>query len=223
LKTLEEPPAHVIFILATTELDKVPETIISRCQTFSFKKPSREIIRKLVTVVAKKEGFEIDAGGADLVALLGDGSFRDALGMLEKVIGSSVDKKLSRGEVEAITGAPKASLVNSFVEAILSKNSDQAMKALFDAEKLAISMNTFVTLVLEKMRFILLVQCSASSKELIKDNVSPDDLEFIEKQASKKALTPAMLTVILEAAEAVGRAKIEQLPIELAVVEICEK
>jgi DNA polymerase-3 subunit gamma/tau len=222
LKTLEEPPAHVIFILATTELEKVPDTIISRCQTFSFKKPSREIIRKLVTVVGKKEGFEIDAGGADLVALLGDGSFRDALGMLEKVIGSSADKKLSRGEVEAITGAPKASLVNSFVEAILSKDSDLGMKALFNAEKLGISMNTFVTLVLEKMRFILLVQYSASSKESIKDNVSPDDLEFIEKQAIKKALTPAMLTVILEAAEGVGRAKIEQLPLELAVVEICD-
>ncbi|MDE1967235.1 MAG: DNA polymerase III subunit gamma/tau, partial [Patescibacteria group bacterium] len=94
LKTLEEPPKHVIFILATTELDKVPDTIISRCQTFAFKKPAREIIRKEIMRVAKKEGLELDSGAADLIALLGDGSFRDALGTLEKVIAASSGKKV---------------------------------------------------------------------------------------------------------------------------------
>src|SRR5579872_5734422 len=86
LKTLEEPPAHVIFILATTELDKVPETIISRCQTFTFRKPGREVVRKQIAAIAKKENYNLDPGAADLIALLGDGSFRDALGMLEKVM-----------------------------------------------------------------------------------------------------------------------------------------
>jgi DNA polymerase-3 subunit gamma/tau len=152
LKTLEEPPKHVIFILATTELDKVPDTIISRCQTFTFRKPSREVIRKQVASIAKKEGYDLDAGASDLIALLGDGSFRDALGVLEKVISSSSDKKLTRAEVEIITGAPRASLVNNFIEQVIAKNADAALKVLAETEKSGISMNTFATLVLEKMR-----------------------------------------------------------------------
>lgn len=221
LKTLEEPPAHVIFILATTELDKVPDTIISRCQTFTFRKPAREIVRKQVAAIAKKEGIELDPGAADLIALLGDGSFRDALGMLEKVIAASSDKKITREEVEAITGAPRAGLVNSFIEALAAKKGDAALKSVADAEKAGVSMTTFVTLILEKARFILLAQRSESSKASIKERVSPDDWAFIEAMAAKAALTPSMLLVLLEAAESVSRARIEQLPLELAVVKIC--
>jgi DNA polymerase III subunit gamma/tau len=221
LKTLEEPPAHVIFILATTELDKVPDTIISRCQTFSFRKPSREILRAQVLQVAKKEGVSLDPGAADLIALLGDGSFRDALGMLEKVMSASKDKKLTREEVESITGAPRAGLVNQFIEGLISKNADATLAVVGEAEKSGISMNVFITLILEKMRFILLVQASPSSKVAVKDRVSPDDWEFIEAQAGKKLLTAPMLATMLEAAEGIGRAHIDTLPLELAVVKIC--
>jgi DNA polymerase-3 subunit gamma/tau len=229
LKTLEEPPKHVIFILATTELEKVPETIISRCQTFAFRKPPRDIIGKEAIRIAKEEGYTLDAGAADLIALLGDGSFRDALGMLEKVIsaapsgqaGKSSDKKISRDIVESITGAPRAELVNRFIEAFISKNADAALAVLGEAEKIGISMNTFVTLVLEKCRFILLVQHSSASKTMVKERVSPDDWAFIETQAAKKLLTPAMLIALLDAADGVGRARIEALPLELAVVEVC--
>lgn len=221
LKTLEEPPKHVIFILATTELDKVPDTIISRCQTFTFRKPGREVVRTQIASIAKKEGYTLDPGAADLVALLGDGSFRDALGMLEKVISASPDKKISREEVEAITGAPRAALANHFIEGLLAKDGDMALSALGAAEKTGISMNTFVTLVLEKARFILLVQHSKSSEAGVQERVSPDDWEFIATQAAKKALTPGMLVALLEAADGVARARIEALPLEMAVVRIC--
>ncbi|MFA6314842.1 MAG: DNA polymerase III subunit gamma/tau [Candidatus Paceibacterota bacterium] len=227
LKTLEEPPVHVIFILATTDLDKVPDTIISRCQTFVFRKPSREILRKEVTRIAKKEGYDLDLGAADLIALLGDGSFRDALGMLEKVISASGDqssktsKQISREKVESITGAPRAELVNSFIEGLMAKKSDDTLGVICEAEKAGISMNIFVTLILEKLRFILIMTHSKSSEVNIKDRLSPDDLEFVKKQAETKLLTPSMLYAMLEAAEGVSRAKIEQLPLELAVVKIC--
>lgn len=221
LKTLEEPPKHVIFILATTELDKVPETIVSRCQTFSFRRPGREVIRKQIEHIAKKEGVTIDAGAADLLALLGDGSFRDALGMLEKVISASSDKKISRAEVESITGAPKAELVNDFISHLLAKEADPALRLVSVAERSGISMNTFVTLVLEKLRFIFLLQNSGTSESVVKERVSPDDYGFISAQAVKKSLTPVILTAILRAGEEIPRAKIEQLPLELAVVEVC--
>lgn len=227
LKTLEEPPLHVVFILATTELDKVPDTIVSRCQTFTFKKPVRDIVRKHCIDIARKEGIVLDSGAADLIALLGDGSFRDALGMLEKVITSSSNKKINREEVEAITGAPRAELVNNFVSSLIAKDEDMALKYLQDAMNAGISMNIFSTLILEKMRYILISKHSNSAKVGIKERVSPDDWVFIESMINKatndSGLTPATLLVILEAIEATNRANIESLPLELAVVRVCGK
>src|SRR3990170_6585202 len=89
LKTLEEPPKHVIFILATTEFHKVPETIISRCQVFTFRKPSNAILKNRILDISEKEEFELDAGSAELLAILADGSFRDGLGELQKVLNFS--------------------------------------------------------------------------------------------------------------------------------------
>lgn len=227
LKTLEEPPAHVIFILATTELNKVPDTIISRCQTFTFRTPTREILGKQIIKIADKEGYKLDTGAADLLALLGDGSFRDALGILEKIISATADnagksgKMISREVVESITGAPRAELVNSFISALISKNVNEALTILSKTEGLGISMQIFTTLVLEKMRFILLSQHSKDSHVSLKSRVSPDDLKFILDEANKKSLTPAILKILLVAADGVGRARIEALPLELAVVDIC--
>lgn len=227
LKTLEEPPQHVIFILATTELDKVPETIISRCQTFTFRRPSRDVIRVHISDIAKKEGYALDAGAADLVALLGDGSFRDALGTLEKVIASAGNssaksaQKISRENVEAVTGAPKAELVNKFIEQLTMKNADQALATVGKAVESGLSMNIFVTLILEKMRFILLVQNSPLSKSQVQSRTSEDDWKFILTQAEKKTMTPAVLSLILQASIETGRTTIESLPLELAVVKIC--
>src|SRR3990167_6614668 len=73
LKTLEEPPKHVVFVLATTELGKLPDTIVSRCQHFTFKKPSQKILKESVLDITKKEGYTMDASSADLLATLGDG------------------------------------------------------------------------------------------------------------------------------------------------------
>src|SRR3989344_2774966 len=106
LKTLEEPPAHAIFILATPELDRVPETVQSRCQVFEFKKPSRQGLAELARAVAKKEGATLERDAAELIALLAEGSYRDALSILQKVLASSSDNRLTREEVEKTTGAP---------------------------------------------------------------------------------------------------------------------
>src|SRR3989338_85057 len=125
LKTLEEPPTHAVFILATTELDKVPETVQSRCQVFEFKKPTRAVLAKMTAVVAKKEGYTLAPDAAELIAMLADGSYRDALSVLQKVFASSPDlpggkagKKLSREEVEKATGAPKREQVHSLINAL---------------------------------------------------------------------------------------------------------
>lgn len=221
LKTLEEPPKHVIFILATTEIDKVPETIVSRCQTYIFRRPGREVIRDHIAKVAIKEGYTLDPGGADLIAMLGDGSFRDAMGTLEKVMASSANKKLSRAEVETITGAPKASLVHDFIEGIMKKDAEKALASLAKAEKEGLSALTLALLILEKARFILLLEHSGSVTTDLRSRLSDDDFAFLSTQAQTKSLTPSMLETLLAAVDGLNRAKIAFLPLEIAVVKIC--
>ncbi len=93
LKTLEEPPAYAVFIMATTELQKVPDTVQSRCQVFDFKKPSRAVLAKMVIQTAKKEGHDLEQDAGDLIAMLAEGSYRDALSILQKVLSSATNKK----------------------------------------------------------------------------------------------------------------------------------
>ena len=129
LKTLEEPPAHVIFILATTETDKMPETIISRCQNFFFRKISEEVLRKALKNIAQKEGFEIDDGTAGLIALSAEGSFRDAQGILEKII-SLGDKKITEENARQLLSAPSREIIEKFIIAILGKKTESGLEAV---------------------------------------------------------------------------------------------
>src|SRR3989344_5784938 len=128
LKTLEEPPKHIVFILATTDLEKLPDTVVSRCQTFQFKKPGRTLLTKMVAGVAEKEGCMMEPAAADLIALLGDGSFRDTQGVLQKVLSALRNgKKVSREFVEKITHAPHGAMAHDFVTAIAERNLEQGL------------------------------------------------------------------------------------------------
>ncbi len=218
LKTLEEPPAHALFILATTETDKIPETVVSRCQVFTFKKPSREILKQHVSKVAKKEGYALETGAADLIALLGDGSFRDSLGILQKVVSSSEDKKVSISEVEKITGAPKGSLVNDFISALSKKEKEKALAVLVKVAEGNISMKTFAALVLEKVRTIILLRNAPGMEKELKEHFSEEDYKTLSVIAD---ISPRVLLELLKAYDSIGRSYIESLPLELAVIEVC--
>ncbi len=221
LKTLEEPPSHAIFMLATTETDKIPETVLSRCQIFNFKKPTREILKQLVTKVAKKEGYVLEPGAADFVGLLGDGSFRDTLGILQKVVSSTEDKKISVEEVEKITGAPKGSLVNDFIAALVKKEKEKALSLLAKVSESGISMKTFAALVLEKIRIVLLLKNAPGMGKELQEHVSEDDWKIIETLAKEQGMTSALLLELIKAYDATGRSYIEALPLELATISLC--
>lgn len=221
LKTLEEPPAHVIFILATTELEKVPETVVSRCQTFSFKKPNLATLKDFALAIAKKEGATLEPAAAELVALLGDGSFRDAHGILEKVLSSTEDKKITRSEVEVVTGAPKAELVMAILEAIVEKNLEKGMKAVSAASEANAEMKLFAKLILERLRFLFLIRLKAGMEGEIAKQISEDDLKFLRDLAGKAGpdLTAETLVRFIEAYENSGRTSIPELALELALAE----
>lgn len=130
LKTLEEPPQHVIFILATTDPDKLPETILSRCQHYAFRQPTHEILAKRLMYVADKEGRLIDEATAQLIASFGKGSYRDALGVLEQVLALHNEKTVSHEHVSRFLGVTEKDTCISFIESIGKGDAAQFLATL---------------------------------------------------------------------------------------------
>ena len=222
LKTLEEPPRHVIFILATTEIEKLPETIISRCQTFNFRKPSQKILKSAVEAIAKAEGFTLEPAAAELIAVLGDGSFRDAQGILQKIIYSSGDKKVSVAEVEKIAGAPRGALVNDIISSLQEGELEKGLSAVNSAVEENIDMKVFLKMILRKVRSVMLLRYAKDMEGVIKEQFGSEDFEFLKKLSGqeKGKINSSTLNELLLAYDATGRSYIPQLPLELALVKI---
>ena len=222
LKTLEEPPAHVIFVLATTELHKVPDTIISRCQTFSFKKPTQDVLRDLVVETAKKEGYAIDAEAASVLAMLGDGAFRDTYGMLQKVMSSVKAKKITVEDVEHVTGAPRAELVHDLIRAIIAKNIETALLAVRHAVTENIDIITYLKLVMRELRFALLFKFSPVMKKEVFETLSLDEQKFQDEITGAVGVTlnSALLKELIDVYADTGKSHIAELPLELALIKL---
>lgn len=222
LKTLEEPPKHVIFILATTEFEKLPETIVSRCQNFSFKKPSTLVLREMVTKVAKKEGYTLEQASADLIALLSEGSFRDAQGILQKAITSSKVNLISVKEVEKVTGAPAGVLVNDIISAVEDNDLEKGLKSVHSAAENNIDMKVFLKMILQKVRSVLLLRYAPAMKNDIEEQFSDEDFKFIKSLSEKRdgKVNSNLLKELLVVYDETGRSYIPQLPLELALVKL---
>ncbi len=224
LKTLEEPPAHVIFILATTEFEKIPETVISRCQTFSFKKPTQKVLKDLAVNIAKKEGFTLEPASADLIALLGDGSFRDTQSILQKVMGSSKDKKITLAEVVLVTGAPKGELVNDFIRAVDENNLELGLQAVASATEANIDLLLYYKLVLHKIRAILLLRTLKSSEEKLKEEMTDTDFAFLKALSEKKdgRINSDTLLTLLSHYDLLSHAYLPEMVLELVLGKLVQ-
>ena len=128
LKTLEEPPAHVKFILATTEPQKLPATILSRCQRFDFKKISNDNIEKRLNFVCEQSNIDITPEAKKLIAILAEGAMRDALSILERCM--QEEGKITEDLVKELVGIPKTESVNKITKSILQKNTEDALGAI---------------------------------------------------------------------------------------------
>ena len=219
LKTLEEPPAHVVFILATTETHKIPETVLSRCETYTFKKPHQNVLKKVVLNVAKKEGYTMDENSAELISLLGDGSFRDTQGIVQKILSYSKNKKISEEEVRLVTGAPAVELVHAVVFAIAEKNLEKGLMAIKQATDQNVDMNVFLKLILHTVRAVLLVRFGGGVT--VEADLSEKEFAFVSDLAKKSdVFSSQTLLELLTALENTSGAYIPSLPLELALVNI---
>ena len=126
LKTLEEPPEHVKFILATTEPQKLPATILSRCQRFDFKRISEENIIKRLEVVCKESNIQATEGALNVIAALSEGAMRDALSILERCVQDG-ENSIDEEKVKDLVGIPKTTSINKIVEGIINYDVDTAL------------------------------------------------------------------------------------------------
>lgn len=221
LKTLEEPPAHVVFILATTDREKVPDTIVSRCQSFVFRQPNFDELKQFTIDVAKKEKVKLDGPSAEIVALFGDGSYRDTLSVLEKVLVRASEGVLDADVVARVVGAPTHDLINRVLRAIDTGNVEDGLLAIRQADKDHVDMKAYLKLVLHKLRAVLLLRYAPKFLKEFADEFTPDDLALLSEFAAskEKKINSHVLYEFLEASRGVGYSVVRSLPIELALIK----
>ena len=165
----------------------------------------------------------MQADAAELIALLGDGSYRDTYGILEKVLTYSQDKIITRDEVEKVTGSPTASLILDFVQGIASKDSTQSLRALREAQEKNIDVRIFTKLAITALRHIFMLRIDPASAEKIKQNLGTSEYALYEKIAkdAKANISSKTLETLLESYQRIDSASfVPSLPLELAVAEL---
>lgn len=223
LKTLEEPPSHVVFILATTEKDKLLDTITSRCQVFEFRAPTRDELRDTILNIAKKEKFELDTHVADVIALSADGSYRDALGITQKVMMASSDTVLTADEVAEIVGAPRSVILHDLLIAFGSKDCEHGLRALAQATESNADIKLLYTLLLEHMRAVILIRHSVAYAEARTVQFSDESMKLMRDYAKepKSPINSHLLVKMLDLSNLIGKNSVGVLPLELLIIEHC--
>jgi DNA polymerase III subunit gamma/tau len=226
LKTLEEPPSHAIFILATTEIQKMIPTIISRCQRFDFRKLTLAEIIKRLELVAGKEKIKIEKPAIELIALNSGGAIRDAESMLGQAMSFWQDsgKEIKAEDVKNMLGIADSSFASGFVDLLALKNTDGAFSFLNEAVGKGYDPQELVKAIIRYMRQVLILKIDPEAASSISFGFSKEEKERALSQAGKfqQAEIQRALNLFLEAENKMKYSSIPQLPIELAIVEITQ-
>lgn len=165
LKTLEEPPAHVVFILATTELQKLPSTIISRCQRYDFRRMTTNILSDRLKTIAAAEGIDLDDSGALLISRMAQGGMRDAISLLELCAGTG--EKIDERSATEILGAPSREAAFAMIRAVAAKDYDAIYAGIADVVMQSRDLSVFWQELLDTYRDMMLVKTSKAAKEYL--------------------------------------------------------
>ena len=218
LKILEEPPEHLIFILATTEIHKVPATILSRCQRFSFKRISPKLVAEFLLKIAKAEGLELSADAAELLASLSDGSMRDALSLLDQCASSThIDLKHVTDTIGLVGNTDTVRLF----EALCDSNVKDALAIADSLYKNGKEMGSILDELTLLARDILVVSLvSAEGSGLLSGTFDKNTLARL-----KKKIGPARIYFFIETlrtqSQALSRASNRRLGVELCIILMC--
>ncbi|OGF82899.1 DNA polymerase III, subunit gamma and tau [Candidatus Giovannonibacteria bacterium RIFCSPLOWO2_01_FULL_46_13] len=221
LKTLEEPPKHVIFILATTELDKILDTIISRTQHFEFRKIGEEDIQKALELIIKKEKVKIDPEVTNIIAVLSEGSLRDAESMLDQALSAS-SGDFGADEIRGIFGVPKRELLENMTKALLEKDAKTALGIIHKGTEEGLDQKAFLKLLIRNFRFLVYLKIDPNYASELAKFLPESELAELKNSASANELKKfeAILNSLNDAYPLLKIAYLPQLPLELAVLRI---
>ncbi len=220
LKTLEEPPAHAIFILCTTEIHKVPETIISRCQRFDFKKVAPAEAIKRLKMIAEAEKVKIDDEVLEMIALRSEGCMRDAENFLGQVL-SLGDKRITMEQASLVLPAADIGLVVEFLKILFNKRTSEALELINKLVDDGVDLEVFnKELVVFLRKMILIKEGAVKGDWLAWLGKLGGELDAILERVETREMVED-LKIFLSIARDLKDSAIPQLPLELAVVNIC--
>ena len=185
LKTLEEPPEHVKFILATTEPQKLPATILSRCQRFDFKRISNENIIKRLNIVCERSNIEITKEALNIIAVLSEGAMRDALSILERCVQDG-ENKIDEDKIKDLVGIPKITYVHNIIDAVVQYDVDKALEAI---DVVLNEGKDIINLLWEMIKYIKDILVYKASKKLdLYNEQELEQIKIISEKVSKEKL-----------------------------------
>ena len=219
LKTLEEPPAHVVFILATTEVHKMPATILSRCQRFEFKRISPDDSAQRLCYIAREEGADLDDEAALLIARLADGALRDALSILDQCIG--VSNHVTTEVVCSTVGIVGREHLYQLVDAAASQNSAKALELIDQLYRGSKDMARLCEELSVYFRNMMLIKTMKDARAFIP--VSEEEFQSLTKQALSLSLTAILhgLDTIQDALEKIYRGANARITFEMTMIQLC--
>jgi len=222
LKTLEEPPAHAIFILATTEAHKMLPTILSRVQRFDFKKISLPDIIKRLENIAKSEGMKAEEKALRIIALNSEGHMRDAESMLSQVIAFSDNKEIKVHDVEEILGIVDINLAIKFFDLLAKKKTSEALAFIDKFVNQGYDLTQFIESLINYSRNLLLLRTDKNLSSLIKEELSAEQMNTAIKQSEEFSLQELskIVEIFLETLYKMKYSSFSQISVELAAVEI---
>ena len=218
LKTLEEPPAHVVFILATTEVHKLPATILSRCQRFDFRRIDSEKICERIQYIAGIEGLTVTDGAATLIASAADGGMRDALSILD--LCASGSKNIDEAVVESVCAMAGNEYLLELSECIKKQDTEQAILLLDKLHNSSVDMLRLLSELTSHYRDLMIVKTVKSGKRPLV--CSKARLEALEKQAESYSIKEIMYCLSgLQASFAAMQSGNRRTEMEMAVIRLC--
>ena len=221
LKTLEEPPAHAIFILATTEIHKMIPTIVSRCQRFDFRRLTLPEIMKKLERICEKEKMRIEKPALELIAINSEGSFRDAESLLDQVFTLYGGKEIKVEDIKDLLGLVETELVSKFTDFLGQKNPAGAINFLNELVEKGMNLEEFAKTLINYLRKALILKIMGIDGNPIISGLTKEELQKLNEQAKnfKEEELRKILNLFLDAQNKMKYSPIPQLPLELAIIE----
>lgn len=222
LKTLEEPPSYVMFILATTEVHKIPITILSRCQRYDFHRITVDRIEERLREVVDSEGITVEERALRYIAKTADGSMRDSLSLLDQCVAFNYGEELTYDKVLNVLGAVDTEVFSRLFSAIYSQNADDALKILADVVVQGRELSQFVNDFVWYLRNLMLIQASDQMEDVV--DISTDNLKVLKEQAEGVNVDTLLryIRIFSELSSQLRYATQKRVLIEITLIKMCK-